>query len=242
MYLVWQSQGFSIVLNTKKPKLSIIRTETIKLKKIFIFCTTLHFLIKNHTGIVQKKNLSLEISSTHFTIKGRDVTFQKACGQVVDCEFEELCGRPLWTNDYLKMANIFHTVFIRNIPIMNMKTKSEARRFITLIDTLYDNRVRVIASAQGPYWDLFRPETKSEQDKLDENRMLIDDLGIRASSEGSLDAGVFSGEEELFAFDRTTSRMTEMQSKDYWGQWEAYMANKSYKTTSDHHQIEEIMF
>ena len=56
----------------------------------------------------------------------------------MDCEFEELCGRPLWTNDYLKMANIFHTVFIRNIPIMNMKTKSEARRFITLIDTLYD--------------------------------------------------------------------------------------------------------
>ena len=38
--------------------------------------------------------------------------------------------------------------------------------------------------------------------------MLIHDLGIRASSEGSLDTGVFSGEEELFAFDRTTSRMT----------------------------------
>merc|ERR1712241_1234255 len=109
-------------------------------------------------------------------IKGRDVKFEKACGQVVDCEFEELCGRPLWTNDYLKMANIFHTVFIRNIPIMNMKTKSEARRFITLIDTLYDNRVRLIASGHG-----------------------------------SLDAGVFSGE-ELFAFDRTYSRLTEMQS------------------------------
>ena len=73
-------------------------------------------------------------------IKGRDVTFAKTCGQVADCEFEELCARPLWTNDYLKMANIFHTVFIRNIPILNNKTKSEARRFITLIDTLYDNR------------------------------------------------------------------------------------------------------
>ena len=70
---------------------------------------------------------------------------------------------------------------------------------------------------------------------FEENRNLIVDLGIRASSEGSLDAGVFSGEEELFAFDRTTSRMTEMQSKDYWGQWEAHMANKSYKTKSDHH-------
>merc|ERR1719391_861981 len=107
-----------------------------------------------------------------------------------------------------------------------MKTKSEARRFITLIDTLYDNRVRVIASAQGPYWDLFRPETKSEQDKLDENRMLIDDLGIRASSEGSLDAGVFSGEEELFAFDRTVSRLTEMQTKEYWKKWKTFIENR----------------
>ena len=69
-----------------------------------------------------------------------------------------------------------------------------------------NDRIRLVASAMGPYYDLFRPEEKSEQDKIDENRMLIDDLGIKASAKGSLDASVFSGEEELFAMDRTYSR------------------------------------
>ena len=164
-------------------------------------------------------------------IKGRDVTFSKTCGQIADCEFEELCGRPLWTNDYIKMANIFHTVFIRNIPIMNLKTKSEARRFITMIDTFYDNRIRVVASGKAPYWDLFKPDGISEQEKLEEHRMLIDDLGIKAQDVGSLNASVFSAEEELFAFDRTISRLTEMQTKDYWDQWNNHMANKDYHTS-----------
>lgn len=56
--------------------------------------------------------------------------------------------------------------------------------------------------------------------------MLIDDLGLKAADSGSLDAGVFSGEEELFAFDRTVSRLTEMQTKDYWKKWKSYMENR----------------
>ena len=80
----------------------------------------------------------------------------QVCGAVADCTFSELCERALWTNDYAKMTQIFHTVFIRDIPIMNLKTKSEARRFITLIDTLYDHKIRVVASGAADYWDLFQ--------------------------------------------------------------------------------------
>jgi len=160
-------------------------------------------------------------------IKGRDVTFSKVCGAVADCTFSELCERALWTNDYAKMTQIFHTVFIRDIPIMNLKTKSEARRFITLIDTLYDHKIRVVASGAADYWDLFQPESIDSQERLEQNRLLIDDLAIKASSSGSLDAGVFSGEEEIFAFDRTVSRMTEMQTKEYWKKWNtAHLSNK----------------
>ncbi len=160
-------------------------------------------------------------------IKGRDVTFKKTCGRVVYCDFEELCGRPLWTNDYLRMANVFHTVFIKNIPIMNLKSKSEARRFITMIDTFYDNKVRVVASGYAPYWDLFQQDGLSDQELLEENRMLIDDLSIKASAHGgSLNASVFSAEEELFAFDRTVSRLTEMQSNEYWAKWETHISNQ----------------
>lgn len=51
--------------------------------------------------------------------------------------------QPLAGNDYLQIAQFFHTVLIRNVPQLNLDTKSQARRFITLIDTLYDNKVRV---------------------------------------------------------------------------------------------------
>ena len=49
--------------------------------------------------------------------------------------------QPVGASDYLMMSKVFHTVLIRDVPRLNMKVKSQARRFITLIDTLYDNRV-----------------------------------------------------------------------------------------------------
>ena len=89
-------------------------------------------------------------------IKGRDVHFKKHCGGILDCDFEELCARPLWTNDYLKLTQVFHTVLIRNIPVLSQKNRSEARRFICLIDTLYDHKLRVVSSGAAPYWELFQ--------------------------------------------------------------------------------------
>jgi len=162
------------------------------------------------------------VKPTTIRIKGRDVHFDKCCGGVLDSSFEELCGRALWTNDFLKLTQVFHTILIRDIPYMSQKNKSESRRFICLIDTLYDHKIRVVASGVAPFWELFRNAAITDQQRLDENRMLIDDLGIKASDGGSLDSGVFSGEEELFAFDRTVSRLTEMQTKDYWKKWKSF--------------------
>merc|ERR1712013_37691 len=106
------------------------------------------------------------------------------------------------------------------------KNRTESRRFICLIDTLYDHKIRVIASGEDDYWNLFQNEKISEQQRLEESRLLIDDLGLKAAEKGSLDSGVFSGEEELFAFDRTVSRLTEMQTKDYWKKWKSYVENR----------------
>ena len=61
------------------------------------------------------------------------------------------------------VRQVFHTVFIRNIPILNLESKSEARRFITMIDTFYDNKTRIVASGMAPYWDLFQPEEMSQE-------------------------------------------------------------------------------
>ncbi|XP_058804936.1 putative ATPase N2B isoform X2 [Phymastichus coffea] len=150
-------------------------------------------------------------------VKGRNVTFEKTCGQIMDSTFTELCDRPLGASDYIEISQAFHTVIIRDVPQLNLKTKSQARRFITLIDTLYDNRVRVVVSAVAPYNKLFVPE--GDEEFTDEKRMLMDDLKI---SHGTDDhkSNIFTGEEELFAFDRTVSRLAEMQTAAYWDQWE----------------------
>lgn len=49
--------------------------------------------------------------------------------------------QPLGAGDYLQICQVFHTVFLRDVPQLTSKQKSQARRFITLIDTLYDNKV-----------------------------------------------------------------------------------------------------
>ena len=61
--------------------------------------------------------------------------------------FTDLCGKPLGALDYLSIARAFHTVMIDDIPTLIPAKRNEARRFINLIDTLYDNRICLIASA-----------------------------------------------------------------------------------------------
>nr|CAI5837728.1 unnamed protein product [Callosobruchus analis] len=150
-----------------------------------------------------------------FTILGRNVSFRKACGGVLDTDFEEVCVRALGANDYLHLAQFFHTIIVRNIPRIDLtKMRSEARRFITLIDALYDNHTKVIITADAPIKELFFVPENKDKSITDDQRMLMDDLKI---GDKDLSANIFTGDEEIFAFDRTVSRLTEMQSEDYWG-------------------------
>ena len=72
--------------------------------------------------------------------------------------FHELCERPLGANDYLKIAHQFHPLVLDRVPVMTYATRNEAKRFIALIDTLYDNAVKLVASAAAaPGALLYRP-------------------------------------------------------------------------------------
>ncbi|RZC43126.1 AFG1 ATPase and/or AAA 16 domain containing protein [Asbolus verrucosus] len=148
-----------------------------------------------------------------FTIQGRDVTFGKACGGVLETSFEELCDRPLGANDYLHLTQFFHTIIIRDVPQMSLKIKSQTRRFITLIDALYDHRIKVIITASIPIKELFLTQKRDKDNISDEDRMLMDDLKM---GKDDTSANIFTGDEEIFAFDRTVSRLTQMQSEEYW--------------------------
>lgn len=94
-------------------------------------------------------------TQTVLQVKGRDVIVPEAAMGVARFGFEDLCGKALGVRDYLAIAHAYHTLLIENIPVMERAHRNQARRFINLIDTLYDNGVRLIASAAAEPDDLY---------------------------------------------------------------------------------------
>ncbi|MGV2979670.1 cell division protein ZapE [Camelimonas sp. ID_303_24] len=115
------------------------------------------------------------------TVKGHRVAVPEAGPGVGRFEFNDLCARAYGASDYRAIAENFHTVIIENIPVMAMEKRNEAKRFITLIDTLYEYRVKLLASAEA------------------------EPTALYTATSGR----------EAFEFDRTVSRLIEMQSEVY---------------------------
>jgi cell division protein ZapE len=89
---------------------------------------------------------------------GRTLGVPRAARGVARFRFDELCGQPLGAVDYLKLAHEFHTFIVDDIPVMDYEQRNEAKRFIILIDTFYDNGVKLIASAAAEPDALYRAE------------------------------------------------------------------------------------
>jgi cell division protein ZapE len=81
--------------------------------------------------------------------KGRTIAVPEAAGGVARFSFQDLCARPLAAGDYLKLAATFSTIILAGVPVLGPSSRNEAKRFINLIDTLYDNHVRLIVSAEA---------------------------------------------------------------------------------------------
>ena len=110
---------------------------------------------------------------------GRALVVPCAAKGVARFSFADLCLSPLAAADYLAVAHNFHTLLLDRIPQMNADMRDAARRFILLIDTLYDENIKLVCSAAVPP-DRLYPE-----------------------GQGSA------------AFQRTVSRLLEMQSREY---------------------------
>ena len=83
------------------------------------------------------------------SIKGRVLHVPCASHGVARFSFRELCEMPLAAPDYLRLARDYHTIMIDHIPVMDYAERNAAKRFIALIDTLYDNAVKLMASAEA---------------------------------------------------------------------------------------------
>ncbi|PEQ10623.1 cell division protein ZapE [Novosphingobium sp. PC22D] len=110
---------------------------------------------------------------------GRKLHVPKSLKGVAVFSFKRLCGEARGASDYLAIARAYHTVIIVGIPRMGPDKRNEAARFVTLVDALYENKVKLIAAADAAPEDLYESGTGR------------------------------------FEFERTVSRLNEMQSADY---------------------------
>jgi cell division protein ZapE len=114
-------------------------------------------------------------------IHGREVPVPRAGNGVAWFGFDDLCGRPLGSADYQEIASLYDVVMVPDIPRLTPADRDRARRFVLLIDALYEHTTALICGADAPPQDLY------------------------VEGEGR------------FEFDRTVSRLIEMQAADYLG-------------------------
>jgi cell division protein ZapE len=118
-------------------------------------------------------------SGNPIEIEGRSIPVIRHSSSAVWFDFPAICAGPRSQNDYIEIAREYHTVMVSNVPILDPQTENEARRFIALVDELYDHNVNFIISAAAPPNQLYR------------------------------------GDRLSFQFERTLSRLIEMQSEQY---------------------------
>ncbi|WP_428061485.1 cell division protein ZapE [Brevundimonas sp.] len=83
----------------------------------------------------------------HLTVLGRDVVVERTVGAMARATFNDLCAKPLGPQDYLAIAQRFHTLFLEDVPILSSANHHEARRLVTLVDALYEARTKLIVLA-----------------------------------------------------------------------------------------------
>ena len=92
-----------------------------------------------------------DVEPAGIEVQGRVLRVPRQARHVARFSFEELCARPLGGADYLALARHFHTVVIDGVPVMTRRRRDEAKRFVALVDILYENRVGLLCSAEaGP--------------------------------------------------------------------------------------------
>jgi cell division protein ZapE len=114
-------------------------------------------------------------------VHDRALEIARASDDIAFASFEELCARPLGPADYLAIATRYDVLFVSGIPALSEARRNEAKRFVTLIDALYEHRVKLICSAAA------RPDA------------------------------LYPRGDGAFEFERTASRLHEMQSETYLG-------------------------
>ena len=95
-------------------------------------------------------------SPARLKVLGREVVIERTDGGLARATFDQLCGAALGPQDYLAIAGRFHTLFLEDVPVLGPEKQQEARRFVTLIDALYEAGTRLVTLAAAPPEALYR--------------------------------------------------------------------------------------
>ncbi|PIS50042.1 hypothetical protein CJI97_004730 [Candidozyma auris] len=161
-------------------------------------------------------------------------------------DFDYICRGLFSSSDYISLASVFRTVIVDNVPVMTTKMKNEARRFITLLDALYEAKCQFFMRSEAEIDKLFFPEengnlednyTAVQQEEMfaktaiatmnpyrpnissydQEYAKEFEDMSTeRSNTVNFSNTRAFTGEDEKFAYKRAVSRISEMVGSDHW--------------------------
>ncbi|KAH7888878.1 AFG1-like ATPase-domain-containing protein [Phlebopus sp. FC_14] len=179
-------------------------------------------------------------SSEAISVFGRPLQVSWSGNGVCKFTFAQLCEESLGPADYLTLASTYHTVVITDIPVLKLSAKNQARRFISLIDALYEARCCLICHAEADVENLFFPDAtqgtrtqpganddlmhvETVAEMQDVYRPNVSAYDTPRMNEAPIQSAVlpldkltiFSGQDEQFAFKRALSRLIEMTSLSY---------------------------
>lgn len=143
---------------------------------------------------LQQDVLSLNPSDmwtpTALTIYARQLHLPYTHSGVLKASFSSLCASYLGPADYVSLCSTFHTVILTEIPVLTILQKNEARRFITLLDALYEARCRLLVEAEAPPDKLFFPEKRRKLNSVSHGMAVSS--GQQLLSEGESDDSITS--------------------------------------------------
>jgi cell division protein ZapE len=103
-----------------------------------------------------------EVRAEEIALKGRKIAVPKSAGRAARFTFRELCGEPLGARDFMAIAERYDTLVIDHVPVMSRARRNEAKRFILLVDVLYDQHKRVFISAAAAPDALYADKSGTE--------------------------------------------------------------------------------
>lgn len=187
-----------------------------------------YFIGNNHAGFKQKL-LNLIGKGTPRprvveVVMGRQLQVPLGANGCAYFPFVDLCDKPLGAADYLGLFEKFHTLALDGVPKFSIHNRSAAYRFVTLVDVMYENKARLLCTAEASPTELFEKiVTVADAQRLSprgsSRSLKSDDLDLCVDNELG------------FAKERTMSRLTEMNSREYLEQHESRLLGKAKQDT-----------